>query len=67
MSSTLHYAVKDRDGKITQEQGKKDAKRDQKAYGGLIVRSKGEGEFKPWKPHHIFLWVFLAVQAIFIA
>jgi len=33
----------------------------------LIVRSKGEGEFKPWKPHHIFLWVFLAVQAIFIA
>lgn len=67
MSSTLHYAVKDRDGKITQEQGKKDAKRDQKAYGGLIVRSKGEGEYKPWKPHHIFLWVFLAVQAIFIA
>ena len=64
---SVQYAVKDRDGKITQEQGKKDAKRDQKAYGGLIVRSKGEGEFKPWKPHHIFLWVFLAVQAIFIA
>jgi hypothetical protein len=40
MSSTLHYAVKDRDGKITQEPGKKDAKRDQKAYGGMIVRSK---------------------------
>jgi hypothetical protein len=66
MSSTLHYAVKDRDGKITQEQGKKDAKRDQKAFGGMIVRSKGEGEYKPWKPHHVFLWVFLGIQAIFI-
>lgn len=66
MSNTLHYAIKDRDGKINQEPGKKDAKRDQKAYGGLIVRSKGEGEYKPWKPHHVFLWVFLGIQAIFI-
>lgn len=66
MSSTLHYAVKDRDGKITQEPGKKDAKRDQRAYGGLIVRSKGEGEYKPYKPKKVFLWVFLATQAVFI-
>jgi hypothetical protein len=66
MSSTLHYAIKDRDGKITQEPGKKDAKRDQKAFGGLIVRSKGEGEYKPYKPRKVFLWVFLAIQATFI-
>jgi len=66
MSSTLHYAVKDRDGKINQEPGKKAAKRDQKEYGGLIVRSKGEGEYKPWKPHHVFLWVFLGIQVIAI-
>lgn len=63
---SVQYAVKDRDGKITEEAGKKAAKRDQKAYGGMIVRSKGEGEYKPWKPHHVFLWVFLGIQAIFI-
>ena len=38
---SVQYAIKDRDGKITQEPGKKDAKRDKKAYGGMIVRSKG--------------------------
>ena len=44
---SVQYAVKDRDGKITEEAGKKAAKRDQKAFGGMIVRSKGEGDFKP--------------------
>ncbi len=58
---SVQYAVKDRDGKITEEAGKKAAKRDQKAFGGMIVRSKGEGDFKPWKPHHVFLWFFLAL------
>ena len=66
MSSNVHYAVKDRDGKINQEPGKKEAKRNQKAFGGLIVRSKGEGEYKLYKPRKVFLWVFLAIQAVFI-
>lgn len=63
---SVQYAIKDRDGKITQEPGKKAARRDQKAFGGMIVRAKGEGDFKPWKPKKVFLYVFLGIQAIFI-
>ncbi len=63
---SVHYAVQDREGAVKQEPSKKDAKRDQKAFGGLIVRSKGEGEYKPYKPKKVFLWVFLGVQAIML-
>ena len=32
-----HFAIKDRDGTIHDEPSRKDALRDQKAYGGLVV------------------------------
>jgi hypothetical protein len=60
------YAVKDRDGTIHDEPGRKEALRSRKAYGGLIVQRKGEGNWEPWKRRRVFLWVFLAIQAVFI-
>jgi len=62
---TSSYAVRDREGAIHAEPSRKAAQRSTKAYGGLIVRNKG-GEWKPWKPRRVFLWVFLAIQAVFI-
>ncbi len=61
-----NFAVKDRDGTIHQEGNRKNAFRDQKAYGGLIVSSKDGTAWKPYKRKRVFLWLFLAVQAIFI-
>jgi hypothetical protein len=60
------YAIRDREGTIHPQTSKKDARSSQKAYGGMIVRSRDGGEYQPWKPHHVFLWVFLSIQAIFI-
>ena len=67
MTTPVHYAVKDRNGTIHPEGGKKAARSNQKAYGGMVVRAKGEGEYTPWKPRKVFLWVFLAIQVCFIA
>jgi|HubBroStandDraft_1064217.scaffolds.fasta_scaffold04603_8 hypothetical protein len=64
MTST--YAVQDRADTIHPEPSKKAARRSQKAFGGLVVRSKNGTEYKPWKPRKVFLWVFLAIQAAFI-
>ncbi len=67
--STTNYAVKDRDGNIRTEPSKKDALRSKKAYGGMVMRSRTSGSdvtWKPWKRHRVFLWVFLAIQAIFV-
>jgi hypothetical protein len=62
-----NYAVKDRDGTIHDEPGRKEAMRSRKAYGGLIVqRNNGGGDWKPWKRRRIFLWFFLALQVLFI-
>jgi hypothetical protein len=61
-----YYALKDRDGTIHNEPGRKEAVREQKAYGGMLVFRKGEAAWKPYKQHRVFLWVFLAVQVIFI-
>ena len=66
---STNYAVKDRDGTIHAEPSRKDALRSQKAYGGLLVQSKASGHDLTWKPyrrHRVFLWVFLALQAVFI-
>lgn len=60
------YAIRDRDGTIHDEPGRKKALRDRKAYGGLIVSRKNEREWKPWERRKIFLWFFLALQAVFI-
>jgi hypothetical protein len=67
--STKSYAVRDREGTIHAEPSRKEAQRSQRAYGGLIVQSKDSGSdltWKPWKRHRVFLWVFLAIQVIFI-
>lgn len=65
--STTSYAVKDREGTIHPEPSKKDAQQAKKAYGGIIMRSKGgDATWQPWKRHHVFLWVFLAIQAAFL-
>ena len=64
---TVTYAVRDREGTIHAEPSRKAAQRSTKAYGGLIVRNKDGGEWKPWKPRRVFLWVFLVIQAAFIA
>lgn len=61
-----YYALRDRDGTIHDEPSRKDALREQKAYGGMVVSKSGEAAWKPYKPHRVFLWVFLAVQAIFV-
>jgi hypothetical protein len=63
--STTTYGVRDRDGTIHDEASKKEARRSQKAYGGLIVQTK-DGNVKPYKRHRVFVWVFLAIQAAFI-
>lgn len=60
------YGVKTRDGEIHYEASRKDALRNQKAYGGLIVRNKN-GTVKPFKRRKIFLWFFLALQLGMIA
>ncbi len=60
------YALKDRDGTIHEEPGRKEAMRERKAYGGMLVTKKGPDGWKPYKPHRVFLWVFLVIQAIFI-
>src|SRR5215468_11710168 len=63
-----NYAVKDRDGTIHTESSRKDALRSQKAYGGMVVEAK-PGSRKGWKtykPHKVFLWIFLAVQVGFL-
>jgi hypothetical protein len=66
MSST-NYAIKDRDGTTHAEPTRKEALRESKAYGGLIVQRKGSvGDWKPYKRRRIFLWVFVAIQVIFI-
>lgn len=61
-----HYALKDRDGTIHDAVSRKEALREQKAYGGMIVARSGETAWRPYKSRRIFLWVFLAIQAIFI-
>jgi hypothetical protein len=60
------YAIKERDGTIHDEANRKEALREQKAYGGMVVTRNGDKAWKPYKPHRVFLWVFLGVQAIFI-
>jgi hypothetical protein len=60
------YAVVDRNDTIHTEPSKKAARRSQKAFGGLVVRSKNGSAYKAWKTRKVFLWVFLAIQAIFI-
>jgi hypothetical protein len=62
---SITYGVKDRDGTVHDETSKKEARRSQKAYGGLVVQTKN-GNVKPYKPRRVFLWVFLAIQAAFI-
>lgn len=42
------------------------AKREQRAYGGMLVARKDGGAWKPYKRRRVFLWFFLAVQAIFL-
>ena len=63
-----NYAVKERDGTIHAESSRKDALRSQKAYGGMVVEAKAQGGavWKTYRPHRVFLWVFLAVQVGFI-
>jgi hypothetical protein len=62
-----HYAVRDRDGAVHDETGRKrEALRARKAYGGMVVQAKGESDWKPYKRRKIFLWFFLALQAVFI-
>jgi hypothetical protein len=64
---STNYAVKDRDGTIHAEPSRKAAQGSRKAYGGLIVQSKNNGDdWKPYKRRRIFLWFFLALQAVFI-
>ena len=68
--STTGYAIKDRDGTIHPESSKKEAQRAKRAYGGMVMRSRTSGNdqtWKPWKRHHVFLWVFLAIQVAFLA
>lgn len=65
--SSKNYAIKDRDGTVHAEPSRKEAFASRKEYGGMVVRSKNDGdEWKPYKKRRIFLWVFLAIQAIFI-
>jgi hypothetical protein len=63
---STNYAVKDRDGTVHAEPTRKAALHSRKEYGGMVVRSKNNREWKPWKPRRIFLWVFLAIQVVFI-
>ena len=60
------FAIKDRDGTIHPQDSLKDARQSQQAYGGMLVSAKDGAEWKPHKRKRIFLWFFLAVQAIFI-
>jgi len=63
-----NYAVKERDGTIHAESSRKDAQRSQKAYGGMVVETKAQGgtAWRAYRPHRVFLWVFLALQVGFI-
>ncbi len=60
------YAIKERDGTIHDEPSRSEALRSQKAYGGMVVTRAGGQAWKPYKRHRIFLWIFLAVQVVFI-
>ena len=63
------YAIRERDGTIHAEADRRGALRSQRAYGGMVVTQAGTGGERAWKPykrHRVFLWVFLAVQAVFI-
>ena len=64
-----NYAIKERDGTIHDEADRREALRSQRAYGGMVVTRAGNGTGSAWKPYRrrrVFLWVFLAVQAVFI-
>jgi hypothetical protein len=63
--SNTNYAIKDRDGTIHAESGRKEAFASRKEFGGMVMRSKN-GEWKAYKKRRVFLWVFLAIQVIFI-
>lgn len=65
MTST-NYAIKDRDGTIHAEPSRKEAFTARKEFGGMVMRSRNDGEWKSYKKRRIFLWVFLAIQVIFI-
>jgi hypothetical protein len=63
---SARYALKDRDGTIHDESNRKrEALHAQKEYGGMVIRSE-HGSWKPYRRHRVFLWFFLAVQAIFL-
>jgi len=62
---SVTYGVRDREGQIRYEGSRKDAFRARKEFGGLVVRNRN-GIVKPCKRRKIFLWFFLAVQAIFL-
>jgi hypothetical protein len=64
--SSKTYAIKERDGTVHAEPGRKEAFASRKEYGGMVMRSKNDAAWKPYKKRRIFLWVFLAIQAIFI-
>jgi hypothetical protein len=65
--SSKTYAVKDRDGGIRAEASRKEALRFRREYGGMVMQSKNGGDtWKPYKRRRIFLWIFLAIQAVFI-
>lgn len=64
--STKQFAVKDRDGNVRQEDSRKAALRAKTDFGGQVVISKDGKPYKTYKRKKVFLWVFLAIQVIFI-
>ena len=61
------YAVKDRDGSIHAEPSRNSALAAQKAFGGMVVAARdGRAGWKAYRPHRVFLWIFLAIQAVFL-
>ncbi len=64
--SKREFAVEDREHGIRVAGSRKAARRDQAAYGGLVLSRKEGGDWKPYKRRRIFLWTFAAVQLIFI-
>lgn len=56
------YAIRDRDGTIHDEPSRSQALREQKAYGGMVVKRNEGQAWEPYKPHRVFLWVFLTIQ-----
>jgi len=64
-----HYAVRDAYGTIHDQTTHRGEVLDaQKAYGGMVVQTKRDDglDWKPYRRHRVFLWVFLAVQAGFL-